>query len=87
MAKTRRRRPISLEKRVAELESLITSKSSDQLLKEYSSCKLKLESLDECITSGIILRFKQIGMNTARNCPNTFSISKSVIRQNHTHIN
>ena len=34
MAKTRKRRLISLEKRVAELEGLITSNSSDQLLKE-----------------------------------------------------
>ena len=58
MAKTRKRRHISLEKRVAELESLITSNSNDQLLKEYSSCKLELESLYEYITSGIILRSK-----------------------------
>ena len=39
----------------AELESLITLNSNDQLLKEYSSCKLELESLYEYITSGIIL--------------------------------
>ena len=58
MAKTRKRRRISLEKSVAELESLITSNSSDELLKEYSSCKLELESLYECITSGTILRSK-----------------------------
>ena len=58
MAKTRKRRRISLEKRIAELESLITSNSNDQLLKEYSSCKLELESLYEYITSGIILRSK-----------------------------
>ena len=58
MAKTRKRRRISLEKRVAELESLITSNSNNQLLKEYSSCKLELESLYEYITSGIILRSK-----------------------------
>ena len=50
MAKTHKRRRISLEKRVAELESLITSNSNDQLLKEYSSCKLELESLCEYIT-------------------------------------
>ena len=40
MAKTRKRQRISLEKRVAELESLIATNSSDQLLKEYSSCRL-----------------------------------------------
>ena len=50
MAKTRKRRRISLEKRVAELESLIASNSNDQLLKEYSSCKLELGSLYEYIT-------------------------------------
>ena len=55
MAKTRKRQHISLEKRVAELERLITSNSNDQLLKEYSSCKLELESLYEYITSEIIL--------------------------------
>ena len=54
MAKTRKCRGISFEKRVAELESLITSNSSDQLLKEYSSCKLELEFFYEYITSGII---------------------------------
>ena len=58
MAKTRKRRCISLEKRVAELESLITLNSSDQLLKEYRSCKMELESLYEYITLGIILRSK-----------------------------
>ena len=42
MAKTRKRRRIFLQKRVAELESLITSISSDQLLKEYNSCELEL---------------------------------------------
>ena len=58
MAKTRKRRRISLEKKVVELESLITLNSNDQLRKEYSSCKLELESLYEYITSGIILRSK-----------------------------
>ena len=55
MAKTGKCRRISLEERVAELESLITSNSNAQLLKEYSSCKLELASLNEYITSGIIL--------------------------------
>ena len=58
MAKTRKCRRTSFEKRVAELESLITSNSNDQLLKEYSSFKLELESLYEYITSGIILQSK-----------------------------
>ena len=55
MAKTCKHQRISLENRLAELESLITSNSNDQLLKEYSLCKLELESLYEYITSGIIL--------------------------------
>ena len=58
MAKTRKPQHISLEKRAAELERLITSNSNDQLLKEYSSCKLEVESLYEYITSGIILQSK-----------------------------
>ena len=36
MAKTLKRQRISLEKKLAELESLITSNSNDKLLKEYS---------------------------------------------------
>ena len=37
---------------------MILSNSSDQLLKEYNSCELELESLYVYITSGIFLRSK-----------------------------
>ena len=57
-AKERKSRRISLEKRIAELESLISSSSSQELLNEYNECKSDLETLYDYITAGIILRSK-----------------------------
>ena len=54
-AKGRKSRCISLEKRIAELESLISSSSSQELLDEYNKCKSDLETLYNYITAGIIL--------------------------------
>ena len=45
MAKTRKHPRVVLEKKVAELASLITSISSDELLKEYNLCKLELDQV------------------------------------------
>ena len=44
-AKERKSLRISLEKRIAELESLISSSSSQELLAEYNKCKSDLETL------------------------------------------
>ena len=57
-AKERKSRLISLVKRIAELESLISSSSSQELLDEYNKCKYDLEILYDYITAGIILRSK-----------------------------
>ena len=57
-AKERKSRRILLEKRIAELESLISSSSSQELLNEHNECKSDLETLDDYITAGIILRSK-----------------------------
>ena len=55
-AKEKKSRRISLEKRIAELESLISSSYSQELLDEYNKCKSDLET--HYITAGIILRSK-----------------------------
>ena len=57
-AKERKSRRISLEKRIAELESLISSSSSQKLIDEYNKCKSDLETIYDYITAGIILRSK-----------------------------
>ena len=57
-ARERKSRRISLEKRIAELESLISSSSSQELLDEYNKCKSDLETIYDYITAGIILRSK-----------------------------
>ena len=51
----RKARRLALEKRLANLEGLISSNSSCDLLEEYSKCKSDLESLYNYITAGIIL--------------------------------
>ena len=58
VSKERKARRLAPEKRLAKLEGLISSKSSRDLLEEYSRCKSDLESLYNYITAGIILRSK-----------------------------
>ena len=58
MSEERKTRRLALEKRLANLEGLISSNSSGDLLEEYSKCKSDLESLYNYITAGIILRSK-----------------------------
>ena len=43
------------EKNITELESQISSNSSDHLINEYNQCKYELEKLYDYITAGIIL--------------------------------
>ena len=57
-AKERKTRRISLEKRIAELGSLISSSSSQELLDEYNKYKYHLQTLHDYITAGTILRSK-----------------------------
>ena len=57
-AKERKSRRISLEKRIAALESLISSSFSQELLDEYNKCKSDLEKLYDYINARIILRSK-----------------------------
>ena len=54
-AKEKKSRRILLEKRIAELESLTSSSSSQELLDEYNKCKSDLETFYDNITAGIIL--------------------------------
>ena len=58
MSKERKARRLALEMKHANLEGLISSNSSHDLLEEYSKCKPDLESLYNYITAGIILRSK-----------------------------
>ena len=58
LSKERKARRLALEKRLANLEGLISSNSSWNLLEEYSKCKSDLECLYSYITAGIILRSK-----------------------------
>ena len=58
MSKERKARRLALEMKLANLEGLILSNSSHDLLEEYSKCKSDLESLYNYITAGIILRSK-----------------------------
>ena len=57
-AKERKSRQISQEKRIVDLESLISSSSSQELLNEYNKCKPDLETLYDYITAEIILQSK-----------------------------
>ena len=58
MSKERKARHLKLEKKLTNLEGLISGNSSCNLLEEYSKCKSDLESLYNYITAGIILRSK-----------------------------
>ena len=55
MSKERKVRRLALEKRLANLEGLILSNSSHDLLEEYSKCKSDHESLYNYITARVIL--------------------------------
>ena len=58
MSKERKARRLALEKRLANLERLISSNSIRDFLEEYSKCKSDLESLYNYITAGVILGSK-----------------------------
>ena len=57
-AHERKNRRCFLEKSQQTLKLEITAESSEELLKEYHTCKNELESIYNYITEGIILRSK-----------------------------
>ena len=81
-AKERQLRRLSLEKRIAELESLISSSSSQELIDEHNKCKSDLETLYDYISARKILRSSQTGVNTVQNLQNTFETLKNIKKQN-----
>ena len=81
-SKERKSRRISLEKRIAELESLTSSSSSQELLDEYNKCMSDLKTFYDYITAGIILGSKSDWYEHGENLQNTILIWKNVIKQN-----
>ena len=57
-SRERRLRRVELENRLAELENMITTNPSEEVITEYSNCKSDLETLYNYITVGIIMRSK-----------------------------
>ena len=49
---------MELESRLAELENIITTNSSEEVITVYNNCKSDLEALYNHITEGIIIRLK-----------------------------
>ena len=57
-SKERKSRPMELDNRLAELENMIRTNSSEEVITEYNNCKSDLETLYNYITAGIIMRSK-----------------------------
>ena len=57
-SRERRVRRVELENRLAELENMITTNPSEEVITEYSNCRSDLETLYNYITVGIIMRSK-----------------------------
>ena len=49
---------VELQNKLAELENMITTNSSEEVITEYNNCKCDLETLYNYITAGIIVRSK-----------------------------
>ena len=54
-SRERKSRRVELENRLAELESMITTNSNEEVITEYDNCKSDLETLYNYITAGIIM--------------------------------
>ena len=50
----RKSRRLERENRLAELEKIITTNSSEEVITEYNSCKSDLETLCDYITAGVM---------------------------------
>ena len=57
-SRERRSRRVKLENRLAELENIITTNSSEEVITVCNNCKSDLEALYNYITEGIIMRSK-----------------------------
>ena len=57
-SRERKSRRVELENRLAELENMITTNFSEEVITEYNNCKSHLETLYNYITAGIIMRSK-----------------------------
>ena len=57
-SRERKSRCVELENRLAELENMITTNSSEEVITVYNNCKSDLEALYNYITEGIIMRSK-----------------------------
>ena len=57
-SRERKSRRVELEKRLAELENIITTNSSEEVITVYNNCKSDLEALYNYITECIIMRSK-----------------------------
>ena len=57
-SRERKSRRVELEKRLAELENIITTNSSEEVITVYNNCKSDPEALYNYITEGIIMRSK-----------------------------
>ena len=57
-SRERKSRRVELENRLAELENIITTNSSEEVTTVYNNCKSDLEALYNYITEGIIMRSK-----------------------------
>ena len=60
------------------LTNILSSKSSDELIKEYEDCTKQLETLYENITNGLIIRSKADWYEKVRNLTVIFLIMKNL---------
>ena len=54
-SKERRARCVELEKKLADLEQLLRTNSTENVSEEYNTCQSELDQLYDYITAGIIL--------------------------------
>ena len=60
------------------LTNILSSKSSDELIKEYEDCTKQLETLYENVTNGLIIRSKADWYEKVRNLTVIFLIMKNL---------
>ena len=71
-SRERKSRHVELENRLAELENIITTNSSEEVITVHNNCKSDLEALYNYITEGIIMRSKSNWYEFGKNRPSTF---------------
>ena len=76
-AKERRAWRVELEKKLADLERLLRTNSTENISEEYDICQSELDQLYDYITAGIIMHSKRSWYEHGENLPSTSLILKT----------